>query len=78
MSIGLDIGHFKSKIVNLSNIGENITATNVGSNNSFDRLDTFDPDSLTKAQWVASIQELLGQLDLPPKSQKDLTSGVNS
>ena len=67
MSLGLDIGHFKSKIVNLSNTGENITAINVGSNNSFNRLDTFDPDSLTKAQWVASVQELLTKLELENK-----------
>ena len=76
MSIGLDIGHFSSKVITLSKDENNISVATVGVNNSFDKLATFDPDSLTKAQWVASIQELLAQLDLPPKSQKDLTSSL--
>ena len=76
MSTGLDIGHFTSKVVTLSKEDSNITVANIGVNNSFDKLETFDPDTLTKAQWVASIQELLDQIGLIAKSQKELTSSL--
>ena len=76
MSIGLDIGHFTSKVVTLAKEDSSITVSNIGTNDSFDKLETFDPDALTKAQWVASIQELLDQVGLIPKSQKELTSSL--
>jgi len=76
MSIGLDIGHFSSKIITLSKEDNDIVVANIGANDSFDKLETFDPDTLTKARWVASIQELLDQVNLIPKSQKDLISSL--
>ena len=76
MSIGLDIGHFKSKAVILSGTGDNIEVTQVKNQKSFSDLNTFDPETITKAQWVASIQEMFSDLKINPKSQKDLTSSL--
>ena len=76
MSLGLDIGHFKSKIVLLSGSGDNIEALKVDNCNTFNDLNLFDPETITKAQWVASVQDLFKKLKIYPKSQKDLVSSL--
>tara|TARA_B100002052_G_scaffold226762_1_gene209038 strand:- start:329 stop:1378 length:1050 start_codon:yes stop_codon:yes gene_type:complete len=76
MSLGLDIGHFKSKIVMLSGSGENIEALKVDNCDTFNDLNLFDPETITKAQWVASIQDLFKELKINPKGQKDLVSSL--
>ena len=76
MNIGLDIGHFKSKAVSLIQKGDEVTAIKAGSINSFNELDKFDPETMTKAQWVANIQDLLKSMKIAPRSQKNLTSSL--
>ena len=76
MSIGLDIGHFKSKIIVLSKSGDNIEVQKINSCNTFNELNVFDPETITKAQWVASIQELCKDIKINPKNQKDLVSSL--
>lgn len=76
MSLGLDIGHFKSKVVHLSNDGNSCKALNWGSSLSFSDLKSYDPDMMTKAQWVANIQDLLKSVKLNPRSQKNLNSSL--
>jgi len=76
MSLGLDIGYFKSKVVSLSKKGDVVSAIKIGSANSFNDLNTFDPEMVTKAQWVANIQDLLKATKLRPRSQKNLTSSL--
>ena len=76
MSIGLDIGHFKSKIIILSKSGDNIEVQKISSRNTFNDLNVFDPDTITKAQWVASIQDLCKDIKINPKSQKNLVSSL--
>ena len=76
MSLGLDIGYFKSKVVSLSKKGDAVSAIKAGSANSFNDLNTFDPEMVTKAQWVANIQDLLKATKLRPRSQKNLISSL--
>ena len=76
VSLGLDIGHFKSKAVEL-NVSENgISVSKVGEHKSFNKLKTFDPENATKADWVANAQELLENLKIKPKYQKNLISSL--
>ena len=76
MSLGLDIGHFNSKVVLLSGSGDNIEAQKVNNCNTFTDLNLFDPETITKAQWVASIQDLFKEIKINPKSQKELVSSL--
>ena len=76
MSLGLDIGHFKSKVVLLSKSGENIKAEKISSCRTVNDLNLFDPETITKAQWVASIQDLFKNNKITPKNQKDLVSSL--
>lgn len=76
MNIGLDIGHFKSKVVYLLKKGDTVSVLKIGSNHSFNELDKFDPETITKAQWVANIQDLLKSIKIAPRSQKNLVSSL--
>ena len=76
MSIGLDIGHFKSKVVELNQDGDNVSVVNVGSNRSFNDIKKFDPENMTKAQWVANIQDLFQSLNIKTRNQKNLVSSL--
>ena len=75
-SMAVDIGHFKSKLIELNIGDENISVIKIGSNQSFNKLKTFDPENATKAEWVANVQELLNTLKIKPKSQKNLISSL--
>ena len=75
-SVGIDIGHFKSKLVELNIADEKILAAKVGANKSFNKLSTFDPEIATKADWVASVQDLLNTLKIKPRYQKNLISSL--
>ena len=76
MSIGLDIGHFKSKVIVLSKSGDNIEVQKISDCSTFNELNVFDPETVTKAQWVASIQDLFKGIRVNPKSQKELISSL--
>ena len=76
MSIGIDIGHFKSKLIMLSKSGKDVEVQKINNCNSFNDLKIFDPDTVTKAQWVASIQELCKDVKINPKNQKNLVSSL--
>ena len=76
MSIGLDIGHFKSKVIVLSKSGDNIEVQKISNCSTFNELNVFDPETVTKAQWVASIQDLFKGIRINPKSQKELISSL--
>ena len=76
MSLGLDIGHFKSKVIHLSLDGDVYKVINHGSKDSFSEIKSFDPDMMTKAQWVANIQDLLNSMKINPRAQKKISSSL--
>ena len=52
VSLGIDIGHFKSKLVELNVNDEDISVVNIGSKQSFNKLNTFDGGMMK--YWVDS------------------------
>jgi len=76
ISLGLDIGHFNSKVIELAIGEDSISVSKAGSNKSFNQLKTFDPENATKAEWVANAQELFETLKLKPRYQKNLISSL--
>ncbi|MAX10003.1 MAG: hypothetical protein CMG13_03960 [Candidatus Marinimicrobia bacterium] len=75
-SMAIDIGHFRSKLVELSIANNNISVIKIGANQSFNNLKTFDPDNATKAEWVANAQDILTNLKIRPRGQKNLISSI--
>ena len=77
MSIGLDIGKFSIKIVELEKNNDSTTVKNIGKKDLFDDLNKFDHDKISKSQIKACIEDLCEQMKIKPKKIKHLTSSLS-
>ncbi len=77
MSIGIDIGKFSIKIVELANDKDQVIVKNIGMRNTFNNMDKFDLEKLSKSQISATIQDLCTQLKIKPKKIKNLTTSLS-
>ena len=77
MSIGLDIGKYSIKIVELEKQTDSIIVKNIGKKNIFDDLNKFDHDKISKSQVVACIEDLCSEMKIKPKKIKKLTSSLS-
>ena len=69
MILGIDIGKYSIKMVQLLKNGEQIIVTNAGIINTFDDLNKFNLDNLSKSQLSACIQDLATSLNIKPKNK---------
>ena len=77
MSLGLDIGKYSVKIVELEKNKDQVVIKNIGEKNLFDDLNKFDHDKITKSQMSACIQDLCNEMNIKPKKIKTLTSSLS-
>ena len=77
MSLGIDIGKYSIKMVQLSKDGETIKLENLGILNTFDDLNKFDHDKISKSQIKACIEDLCNQMKIKPKKIKNITSSLS-
>ena len=77
MILGIDIGKYNIKIVQLSKKDNEIKIDNIGSYNTFDDLNKFNLDNISKSQLSAAIQELLKKLNINPKKVKKVISSLS-
>lgn len=76
MILGIDIGKYSIKMVQLLKNGEQIIVTNAGIINTFDDLNKFNLDNLSKSQLSACIQDLATSLNIKPKKIKHIVSSL--
>ena len=76
MILGIDIGKYSIKMVQLSKNGDQITVDNAGVLNTFDDLNKFNLDNLSKSQLSACIQDLATSLSIKPKKIKHIVSSL--
>ena len=77
MSIGLDIGKFSIKLIELEKSNDSISVKNIGKKNLFDDLNKFDYDKISKSQIKACIEDLCNQMKIKPKKIKNITSSLS-
>ena len=77
MSIGLDIGKFSIKLIELEKNNDLISVKNIGKKNLFDDLNKFDHDKISKSQIKACIEDLCNQMKIKPKKIKNITSSLS-
>jgi len=77
MSLGIDIGKFSIKLIELEKNDNNIHIVNIGSINTFDNIDAFDINKISKSQIVACIQDLCSSLNIKTKKVKKLTTSIS-
>ena len=77
MILGIDIGKYNIKIVQLSKSDNKIKIDNIGCYNTFDDLNKFNLDTISKSQLSATIQESLKKLNINPKKVKKVVSSLS-
>ena len=77
MSLGIDIGKFSIKAVQLSKDGNEVKVDNIGIINTFDDVNKFNLDNLSKSQVSACLQDLLAKMNIKPKKVKNIVSSLS-
>ena len=76
MSIGIDIGKYKIKIVQLEKVDDKISVIKADSFSTFDNLAKFDLEKINSSQIEACIQDLCKKMDINPKRAKGLVTSL--
>ena len=77
MGLGIDFGYSNLKMVELEKNNGLVSLKNIGIKNIYDDLNRFDPENITKAQWVSAIQNLSNEFNLQPKKLKNVISSMS-
>ena len=77
MSLGIDFGYSTLKMIELEKTDENVALKNIGNLNIFDDINRFDPENISKAQWVSAIQNISSKFQINPKKIKDVISSMS-
>ena len=77
MSLGIDIGKYSVKIVELEQSGDQTKIKKIGEKNLFDDLTKYNHDKITASQISACIQDLCNEMNIKPKKIKTLTSSLS-
>ena len=78
MSIGIDIGRYQIKIVQLQKTPKGYSLQNYGMEPVFDDEKDYDPERLNEDVIIAAAERLLNRLKINPKRVKRLTSGLSN
>ena len=78
MSLGIDIGKYSIKIVELQEANNSFEIKNIGFKNTFEDIKKFDLEKINKSQLIATIQDLCKSMNLNPKRIKGLVSAIPS
>ena len=74
MSLGIDLGKYKIKIVELEKNNDDISVLKIDSFSTFDNLAKFDLEKITTSQIEACIQDLCKKMNINPKKIKTVVS----
>lgn len=77
MITAIDLGYSTVKILQLSSGSSGYTVLNSGSKAVTDNLKAFEPEKITKANWVAAIQDLTKEMGINPKKVKNLITSIS-
>jgi len=77
MSISLDIGTNEVKLVELEKVNDTAAVTRIFSKPTWNDMNSFDPEKLEKANWVACIKDLLEEIKLSPKKIKTIITAIS-
>ena len=77
MALGIDIGKYSIKMVQLSMNADKIKVEQIGILNTFDDLNKFNLDSLSKSQLSACIQDLANQMNIKQKKIKNIVTSLS-
>ena len=77
MITAIDLGYSTVKILQLTGGTSGYTILNSGSTAVSGNLKSYDPEKITKANWVAAIQDLAKEMGINPKKVKNLVTSIS-
>ena len=77
MSLGIDIGKYKIKIVELESNNDNIEIKKMGSFPVFEDINRFDLDKISRSQLEASTYDLAQKIGINTKKAKNIVSSIS-
>lgn len=77
MNLGIDIGYDSIKLVQLEKTSGGYAIRKAGTKKVHNDLNTFDPENITKSQWVAALQDLCKDLKINPKKFKNAVTSLS-
>ena len=75
--VGIDIGKYSIKIVELSSSNNKVTVNKIGSLNTFSDINKFDLEKISKSQLESCVQDLTKQLNINPRKAKTVISSIS-
>jgi len=78
MALGIDLGSFDTKIVELVESGETVHVNSMGTRPIFSDISTYSTEKLNRSVWSNSIQELCKEKKLSIKKQKQVSFNIPS
>jgi len=78
MSIGIDIGRYQIKIVQLQKTPKGYNLLNFGAEPVFDTKRDYDPERLEEEKIIASVDRLLKRMKINPRRIKLVTTGLSN
>ena len=76
MSISLDIGTNEVKLIELGKVNDDAVLTKISSKVTWIDMNSFDPEKLERANWVACIKDLCEESKLYPKKIKTIITAI--
>ena len=76
MSIGIDIGKYKIKIVELESNDGNVKIKKMGSLSVFEDINKFDLEKISRSQLEACVNDLARDLGINTKKDKNVVSSI--
>ncbi len=77
MSVSIDIGTSEVKIIELNKVNDNASVSKISSMSTWGNSDSFDPEKLEKANWVACVMDVCKQLKIAPKKIKSVVAAIS-
>ena len=77
MSLGIDIGKYKIKIVELEASSNNVEIKKMGSLAIFEDMKKFDLEKISRSQLEASVYDLAQKLGINSKKAKNVVSSIS-
>jgi len=77
MSIGIDIGKYSVKIVELSLTKGEVSIKKIGDLNTFKDINKFDLEKISKSQLEACVQDLSKKMSINPRKMKQVISSIS-
>ncbi len=77
MSTGIDIGKYSTKIVELSLTKDEVAVKKIGTLNTFEDINKFDFEKISRSQLEACIQDLSKKMSINPRKAKNAISSIS-